>query len=324
MGERLARPRQSPLATRPGLPSFSPVGSLPLRGGLLVAPRVTRRSGLGRPRTTRFLSLREASSFAHGLRPSRSGGASSAALRPACACDRAGRPAVGPLAVLLPRRDPRSEPSTPHRGTPARDPHAPAKSAFAPWAVLATHPRAWWRRCWLPSAWPGASTCSRTSDMWAGGSSIRRCRGWPSRSCARGSRTGEPRRGVAGPERSEGNSEGPRRGSPCPVAGTGHAGSGAGAPGPASGHPRHRQERLHAVEEEPTGPSDRPKPAGHDKAARHGSADLQPGAAASRHGKLPPHRTLDTRVWTTPGRITPRTRRPRPRGRRRAGASPHS
>src|SRR5664280_2223227 len=39
-------------------------------------------------------SLRQACSLLpSGLRPCRSGGASSAALRPACACDRAGRPA---------------------------------------------------------------------------------------------------------------------------------------------------------------------------------------------------------------------------------------
>jgi len=92
-----------------------------------------------------------------GPRPSRSVGASSAALRPACACDRAGRPAVGPLAVLLPRRDPRSEASTPHRGTPARDPHAPAKSAFARWAVLAAHPPGELSSCCTRSASPNLS-----------------------------------------------------------------------------------------------------------------------------------------------------------------------
>ncbi len=59
-----------------------------------------------------------------GLRPSRSGGASSAALRPACACDRAGRPALGPLAVS--RRSLRSGGSI---DTPPRDARSgPARS----------------------------------------------------------------------------------------------------------------------------------------------------------------------------------------------------
>jgi hypothetical protein len=52
----------------------------------------------------------------------RSGWASSPALRPACACDRAGTSRSG-----APRCSHETAPATPHRGTPARCPHPQAR-----------------------------------------------------------------------------------------------------------------------------------------------------------------------------------------------------
>jgi hypothetical protein len=72
-----------------------------------------------------------------GLRPCRSGGASSAALRPACACDRAGQ--IDGRSLAVPRRRVAPAGSAyPPAALAARDPHAPAPSAYARWAVLAT------------------------------------------------------------------------------------------------------------------------------------------------------------------------------------------
>ena len=73
-----------------------------------------------------LFSLREACSLLPGgLRPCRSGGASSAALRPACACDRAGTSRGG-----APRCSPPSErPSVGASDTPPRDARSgPARS----------------------------------------------------------------------------------------------------------------------------------------------------------------------------------------------------
>ncbi len=191
-------------------------------------PRLKRRSGLARPRTALFLSLREAYFvLPSGLRPCRSGGASSAALRPACACDRAGRPAVGPLAVS--RRSLRSGGSI---DTPPRD----ARSGPARSGAIGLHPLGGFghppprQADFLLPSFRVTTLLDLQQDLRPVGGGVvdppvpRVAIG----SCARGPRTGEPRRGVDGPERSEGNSEGPRRGSPCPVAGTGACGLGRG------------------------------------------------------------------------------------------------
>ncbi len=65
--------------------------------------------------------LREAVFFAPRAWSGRAGWASSPALRPACACDRAVALAAGPLVVRL------CLPPTPHGDRRARDPHAPAR-----------------------------------------------------------------------------------------------------------------------------------------------------------------------------------------------------
>ena len=65
----------------------------------------------------------------------RSGWASSPALRPACACDRAGTSRGG-----APRCSYETTPATPHRETPARDPHAPARWLLGPRGGSHHHP----------------------------------------------------------------------------------------------------------------------------------------------------------------------------------------
>ncbi len=78
--------------------------------------------------------LRGAFSFAPRAWSGRSGRASSPALRPAGACDRAGTPRAG-----APRRSHEAAPATPRRGTPARFPHAPAPWLCGPRG--GSHPR---------------------------------------------------------------------------------------------------------------------------------------------------------------------------------------
>jgi len=73
------------------------------------------------------VSLREAFSCPAGSEPGRSGCASSAALRPAFACDRAGTSRGG-----APRCSPETAPAIPHCGAPARCPHAPASWLHPP------------------------------------------------------------------------------------------------------------------------------------------------------------------------------------------------
>jgi len=198
-----------------------------------------------------------------GLRPCRSGGASSATLRPACACDRAGQ--SGGRSLAVPFASLRAGVSTRRSGR-----SGPARSGaigLRPLGGLGHPPPLDIASAQLP--WRGRPRPRTTASFhdsrpvagpptWGRGCRpIRRCRGWPSCSCARGSRTGEPRRGVDGPERSEGNSEGPRRGSPCPVAGAGACGLGRGGAraripppaGPASKRPP-RSGRKNANEPE--------------------------------------------------------------------------
>ncbi len=100
----------------------------------------------------------------------------------------------------------------------------------------------------MPSISPGLSACSRTSDLGAGGSSIRRCRGWPSAPAPAG--PGRASRAGVSMALSEAKrtARGPGADRPVRSRAQEHAGSGAGAPGPASGHPRDRQARKpHAV-----------------------------------------------------------------------------
>ena len=99
--------------------------------------------------------------------------------RTACACDRAGRPAVGPLAVS--RRSLRSGGSI---DTPPRDARSgPARSGaigLRPLGGFDHPPPRQAEVLLLTLGYRQASRpCSRTSEVWAGGSSIRRCRGWP-------------------------------------------------------------------------------------------------------------------------------------------------
>src|SRR5664280_1097912 len=72
----------------------------------------------------------------------------------------------------------------------------------------------------------GLSFSSRASEVWAGGLSIRRCRGWPLAPPTAGPGRAS-RAGVSRP-RLLADREGPRRGSPCPVAAGGACGLGRG------------------------------------------------------------------------------------------------
>ncbi len=131
-----------------------------------------------------------------GPRPCRSGGVSSAALRPACACDRAGRPAAGPLAVS--RRSLRSGGSI---DTPPRDARSgPARSGaigLRPLGGLG-HPTPRLVEAFLLGfGSAGALGLQHHLRLVGGGVVNPPVLRVAIRSCARGSRTGEPRRGVA-------------------------------------------------------------------------------------------------------------------------------
>ena len=109
---------------------FHPRGGLLLPHGLgAVSLVVTARRLLfcqagARPA---LFSLRGWFFFAPRARSGRSGCTSSAALRPAFACDRAGT-----SRGRAPRCSYEATPAIPHRGTPARDPHAPAPWLLSP------------------------------------------------------------------------------------------------------------------------------------------------------------------------------------------------
>ena len=198
------------------------------------------------------------------------------------------RPAAGPLGVLLPRRDPRSEPSTPHRGTPARDPHAPAKSASARWAGLTTTPP--------PSGGPaGGLGFRRTLGLRQGlalegggvvnppvprvaisllrprapdGRSAPGCR-WlrPSVSCEGGEQRGAPAR-IALSGRGRRSMRARARGRPGPHPATRGTG---------------KQDSLHAVEEEPTSSCERPEATDRLEEGRRSQERIHPrGIAAAR------------------------------------------
>ena len=100
-------------------------------------------------------------------------------------------------------------------------------------------------------AMSGLLFSSRASDVWAGVSLIRRCRGWPSAPAPAGPGRAS-RAGVSmALSEAKGTARGPGADRPVRSRAQEHAGSGAGAPGPASGHPRDRQARQpHAVKEE--------------------------------------------------------------------------
>ena len=126
----------------------------------------------------------------------------------------------------------RSGSAFPPAALAARDPHAPAPSAFARWAVFA-HPPPRLVEALLVTFGLARIVDPQQDLRLVGGGVVdppvpRVAIG----SCARGPRTGEPRRGVDGSDRAscarEENSEGFRRGSPCPVAGAGACGLGRG------------------------------------------------------------------------------------------------
>ena len=158
-------------------------------------------------------SLREAFFFAPRAGSGRSGWASSPALRPACACDRAGTSRGG-----APRCSYEATPAIPHRETPARDPRAPARWLLhARGAILTTTPSA--RN---PATGNEQLSCARPAWASGRGERYRRCRGWPitpePAGSGRASRVGETAAQLYA------NAEGPRCGSRPPVAGGGVCG----------------------------------------------------------------------------------------------------
>jgi len=135
------------------------------------------------------------------------------------------RPALGPLAV---RKKP--TPATPHRGTPARDPHAPAQWLLSP----AGRSRPPTLRLETLQLGTSNSPVPGERGRLAGGktSPVPRVAG---DSGARGYRTREPCRGDGGAASCE------RRGAPVRIALSGRGrrslqAQGAGAPKPADGH----------------------------------------------------------------------------------------
>jgi hypothetical protein len=92
--------------------------------------------------------------FAPRAMSGRSGYASSAALRPAFACDRAGASRGG-----APRCSPETAPATPPRGTSARDPHAPASWLLSPAGRISPPPSRLPRTCLSGFAKPRKWRC---------------------------------------------------------------------------------------------------------------------------------------------------------------------
>ncbi len=100
-----------------------------------------------------------------GLRPCRSGGASSAALRPACACDRAGR--SGGRSLAVPFASLRAGVSTRRSGR-----SGPARSGpigLRPLGGLGHHPPAPRKPCCTSCPSPELSASSSASEWWVGG-----------------------------------------------------------------------------------------------------------------------------------------------------------
>src|SRR5664280_1310987 len=220
----------APAVTDSGLPVIA-IQCMACRGGFSVRICAVRTAGVERKRKTdtsrRIIGNSVASVYAlqlpggpaflfhcvrpsvlpRGLRPGRSGGASSAALRRACACDRAGRPAVGPLAVPFATLRVIDTPPRDARSGPARSSAIGLRplGGFAP-----TLP--FWEALLRFFALTRTPDFSRASEWWAGGLLsaprverllLRRARG-PRARLAAGRRWLRPR---ASPR--EENSEGP-------------------------------------------------------------------------------------------------------------------
>ena len=153
------------------------------------------------------------SSFAPWAWSGRSGCASSAALRPTFARDRAGTSRGG-----APRCSHEATPAIPHRGTPARGPHASAPWLRPPAGRIAPPPPALQRHARKGLAQGDIGRRFSASSQRVEGSN-RRCRGWQispePAGTGRASRVGETA------ARFLANAEGPRRGSRPPVAGAG-------------------------------------------------------------------------------------------------------
>ncbi len=234
-----------------------------------------------------------------GCSRGRSGGASSAALRPACACDRAGQISGRSLAVPLPRMKRSVGAGVSTRRSGRSGPARSGEIGLRPLGGL-DHPPP--RQAKILDLAPGIARTpilSKTSGLAGGGSSIRRCRGWPFAPAPAGPGRAI-RAGVSRP-RLHADREGPRRGSPCPVAGTGACGLGRGGArarirppaGPASKRPPRsgRRNAAQATREQPFGkeseasPSEtkRPRPAAtapSRRARRRGRRGAPPAEAA--------------------------------------------
>ena len=202
------------------------------------------------------------------------GGASSAALGPpARATEQAGAAGGASLSPSL-----RSGSAFPPAALAARDPHAPAPSAWARWAGLATHPLTQLQSCGTSSPSPSLPASSRASDSGAGGSSIAPVPRVAIGSCARGSRTGEPRWGVAAAA-----SCGPR-GAPARIALSGRGprsmrARARGRPGP---HPATRGTgKQEASRSERRTPAEHGRPLGTRTLRRHRPS--APGAGSRPH-----------------------------------------
>ena len=130
-------------------------------------------------------------SFAPRARSGRSGWASSPALRPACACDRAGTSRGG-----APRCSYEATPAIPHRGTPARCPHAPAQWLLSPAGRISPPPSRLPRTCRPPRHRGCLALWVRPTCTSGGGHSIRQAGASGHASRGRGDPARGPGRGV--------------------------------------------------------------------------------------------------------------------------------
>ncbi len=225
-------PRGGLAPTHPRLEALLTIGRLP-------AGPPTRgrgcRSCAGAAEGLALLSLREALSLPRGCRPSPWAARRAPPKDAPARATEQGVPRWGP-SLSPAARCARAGASTPHRGTPARDPHAPARWASAPGAVrpppshaaeaLLTVGR-------LPAGPPTRGRGCRSCAGAAGGPSL--CSLREAFSLPRGRRPmGLGPRGGPAPTL-------PCCGSPADRWSPSGRTSNSGAPGPASGHPRDRQ-----------------------------------------------------------------------------------
>jgi hypothetical protein len=136
---------------------------------------------------------------------SRSGRTSSASLRPACACDRAGTPRGG-----APRCSHETAPATPHRETPARFPHPQARWLLWPAGRISPP----------PSRRPECCLKGLSGVFLVGGYSIRLAGGAAIVSGGHGDPGVRIRGGVSG-TRLFADTEGPHSGPHCRVVASG-------------------------------------------------------------------------------------------------------